>query len=629
MIKINQFLKNSLDLVVAWFVLFIGALMIAISLFTEFYYPLGLSITVYVASSIYLIKRPNLSFRKIDDDDKTTDPIQRSTGVFFPLTSSILVLFLSLTIIYFSVNSNRRPLWVYFVLALIPTLIFLWFFKYRNNPLSLKIIRSQIIIFTITFIVSSIFIFPHNGSDTWRHIANAENIVYVGKFDDFLGAYQNYPLYPFYIGLFSKVLQISLADSARFLTMLSGVIILLLFYFIAEKQKLSKIRSEILVLLLLGSKWFVYWNSLVVSMTFAILFFCLFLIIFLSTIERKSTNNILFIFLLIAFYAPFLHPMISAGIIIFLAIIWLVAFVDKKMFTGERTPRNIIVLLSIFTIFLITQWMYYGQQFFNRIIPSLLEPIFYDSNSFEIAQSYRDPLGYTLDQFSFFPILALGYFEVLRQIKGRQSRLNLYTGLIGIFFIFFAYVTQIISFGNVLPHRWLIIGTFSLILPASNSFVLLFPLNETRGRISAAVFVFLFFFSSFINTESNADHPIYSIESTIRLDVTSSEQAGFKALSNIIEARDTNVRFDFQVWDYLYGEYSSQDLENVSYWKEVDLENYQGVFSLRKLHFERPETFNMPFEELPNNNPDLSLFYDSGDFWLLEKIYISENEREP
>jgi hypothetical protein len=422
-----------------------------------------------------------------------------------------------LVTIFSSINSQRRPLWVFVLLALIPGIVLAQRFALSKEKYN-GLLLIQIAIFAFGLVISGVKVFPYNGGDTWVYLHDAETLLNKHQLQALSGAYHDYPLYPAYLAVYSLLTTISTPTVAQLFNVLVAIVCVLLFYSLSRDFNLSQYHSMVIVLLLLGSKWFVYWLMMVVSMTAGSLFVCLLIVFLFRRLTGKAGLKGNIIVILIASITPFYHPIHAVAVIVLIIGYWIL----EQLFQRNHYSLKQSSLMSLFlyiVVFTLTQWMYYGDFIFNRTILSLANAIFSNSDSttflpsssvFNLASSFRDPYTYNLDQLSFYFLFSFSLIETVRQVRLKDEPLNLYSGILGFSFLLFGFSTQILSFQAVLPHRWLLFGSILLVFPASSTFVRLLKPNYKWGRIIAVVSIVLYFFSSLSNTEANRDRPFYS-----------------------------------------------------------------------------------------------------------------------
>jgi hypothetical protein len=262
--------------------------------------------------------------------------------------------------------------------------------------------------------------------------------------------------------------------------------------------------------------------------------------------------------------------------------------------------------------------MYFGQFIFERTLNNVVQAFLMDSGSnISLAQSYRDPIVYTLDQLNFNILLFFAGLEIFRQLQHQTDSLSLRTGLIGIFFIVLSFSTQVINFYESMPYRWQLFGTLLLIFPASSMFTRLLRSRTEWGRVVAILIIIFYFFLGLTNTESNQDSPLYGESSTLSISPTSLDIAAATMLQRIALVQDLNVKTDFSLWYYLKFKPGGN---KVGYWKNIQLDNYDGIFTIRNVYFKRFTIVGKSAIGLDLFQSNLAQFYDNGDVKLFDRV---------
>jgi len=482
-------------------------------------------------------------------------------------------------------------------------------------------ILAQVLILVFAIVFTSVTVFPYNGGDTWAHIANAERFIAYGGVQGITDAYHDYPLYPAFLALLSWFSGGEIADAARLANVLVATLCIVLSYSLA-RVFYSVRQSLILSLVLLGSKWFIYWMTFVVSMPVAVLLYWVLAVILFRRLRTKAEASDAFVLLLVTGVISFFHPVGSVAAIVLLLGFWFLEHVNPDR--GRSQSKRYILNSVLFAVVVTSaQWMYYGDFIFDRTIRNLANAILYDSNPIRLAISYRDPFVYTLDQLNFYLLLSLAGLGILRQIQLKKDTFSLYAGLLGLVFVVIGHSTQIVNLQAALPYRWLSFGTLLLVFPASSICMQLLQHNNGWRRGIAMCLLIAYFFAGLINSEINRDHPLYGEGVTQLTELTSSEYAGLLALERV-SSGDVPVRVDYRLWDYLK---STPMAGKATYWTAISLEGYEGIFAFRKVYFTRQSFIQDSATRVDLHQPGLSQIYDSGDMQILDYTGSTNRDR--
>jgi hypothetical protein len=596
----------------------LGTALALILLAIGLYQPLGLAVTIQTTSLGYLLLKERLSIPSLAQREGVLAGPTPRWSVFLTGLLPIVVAVVAWQVISVCTGALQRPLWVFLVLAGIPGLILAQktlFPKTGDTEMSFVV---QVLILVVAIVLSSVTVFPHNGGDTWAHLHNARVILENQGVDGIQDTYRDYPLYPALISILSASTGWEAAEAARLLNVFIAIVSLLLLYSLS-RQFHTPLENLALLLLLLGSKWFMHWTTLVVSMNTAMLFYCLLVVVLFRRLHKKMDTKEAIAMFLITGMIPFFHPVGSMATIFLLIGFWALERTRVHDVVGRRplSQRSLIGFALLVFIFTLTQWMYYGDFVFDRTVKGLAHAIFADSSSIQLASSHRDVLVYTLDQLNFYALLGLAGLEMIRQIWRRTDRLNLYASLLGLAFVLFGYATQAMNLLGIMPYRWFLFGNLLLVFPASSAFANLFQRRSYWVRIAAVGMIVLYFFTGLTNTEVNRDRPLYGKEITQLFELTSSEYAGLLTLQEAMQQRDVRVRVDFRLWDYL--KYVPGN-ERTGYWHQIQLDGFDGIFALRAAYLDRLFLVNGSAAELDLQQPNLSQFYDSGRMQLLDHV---------
>ena len=607
---------QSVDKLLAYGGIALGTALALLMISLRLYQPLGLAATMLVVSVGYLILRKYLCEPAQESRGVPCPQAGTSLLVSLPVFTVFAVALVALIAIRVSADSLRRPWWVFLSMAIIPCAILIQANRLPRTKAVQQSLLYQVVILAVMIVLTSVTAFPYNGGDTWAYLHDADVVTKSHTVEAISGAYRDYPLYPTLLSILSTLTGWGVADVARFLNVLIAVVCLVLLYSLAERYYHSYSEGLIVALVLLGSRWFVYWMTMVVSMTMTALLFCvLAVILFRRLYKRVDAKEVISLFL-VSGIVPFFHPAGAVSAIILFAGFWVLqVFTTGRKRFNKQSP--LIGLAFFIIVVTLTQWMYFGEFVFDRTARALASAILGDGDPLQLAASYRDVIVYTLDQLNFYCLLGFAGLGILRQIWLKLDKLGLYTGILGLLFIGFAYATQSISLLAVLPHRWFLFGTLLLVFPASSVFMRLFRSRNGWVRGIAVGIVMVYFLAGLGNTEVNRDRPFYGGEVTQRLELTSSEYAGLLRLQDIIHRKDVSVRVDFRLWDYLK---FVPESDMVGYWEQIHLDGFNGIFPMRDVYFSRRLLVGDLVPALELEHLSLSQFYDSGDMQLLDRV---------
>jgi hypothetical protein len=577
----------------------------------------GLAIALLATSGGYLIMRKSLGGSRQTQSIVGGEAKQR---VWLVRVATGCVLVLSALVAGISYNSMGRPYWVLFLLSIIPVCILFQILLFSQLSKELEAFLLLQIVFLLAAIVfSSIYTFPHDGGDTVVHIRNAASIVNSGTIDGIQDAYRNYPFYPATIAALSELLELDLQQAARLNSLVGALISLLSLYGLA-RICYSANRSLVLALLLAGSQWFIYWTTaLVVSMVTALWFFCLFVAITLKRLSGSSRPQTSLAIIIFAASVPFFHPLGAAAVVMLFSAS---SMLDLIM-SGRRSSqwRRSIIGLSILTaVITLTQWIYYGptlEDALRRLANTTL-----GVGQFQLSSSYRSTTVYNLDHLNLHLLYFLSGLGILRELQSRQSKIDIYTGIVGLGFALFGYLPQALGIEVLLGHRWLLFASLLLIFPASSTLLLLIHNRHTIVRTLLFVGIAVYFLLALGSPANNLDSPLYGKEFVIPFKITHSDYAGLSYLHDLTEARLTTDRY---LCIYLI--HSKKGFQGrLNCWSQVDFTQIEGLFTFRDAYLDRRMTVgrdltsqDLAFQE----ESDVVLLYDNGNLKVFERIPAS------
>ncbi len=576
----------------------------------------SLAITVLVTTGGYLIMRKSLG-NSLRTRVAVVCETYRQAWLVRVATGCVLVL--STLAVGVSYNSMGRPYWVFFLLTIIPAGILFQLFSFPQPSKELEVLLLlQIIFLLVAIIFSGIYAFPYNGGDAWAHVRNASDIINSGTVEGIQGAYRNYPFYPAVIAAFSELVELDFQQVARWGNLVGALIGLLSLYGLA-RIFYSVNQSLVLALLLVGSQWFIYWTINVVSMITSLWFFCLFTTIALKRFSSPLKPWAILVIILLAVSVPFFHPLGAAAVVMLSGACSVLDVVtsDRK----DTQWRHSLVGLSILTaIITLTQWMYYGTTFESGLrdlantILGIEQP--------QLASTRRSALVYNLDQLNLCILYALSGVGVLRALQLRQRKIEIYTGLVGLGFALFGYLTQFLAIKTLVGHRWMLFASLLLVFPASSTLCYVIRRGSVVARGLLLVAVACYFLLGTGSTGNNRDAPLYAKESTGLLEVTSSEHAGLLYLRSLADDR---LATDIYLCSYL-SLYIPRGRLNC--WSQVDFTQIEERFIFRDVYLGRRPLVgkeltgqDLTFQE----ESGVMLIYDSGDFKVFERVPTSND----
>jgi hypothetical protein len=574
----------------------------------------GMAITILLTAGGYLAMRESLGDSRQAQVTVNSEAHRRGWLV---RVATGCVLVLSTVVVGVSCNSMGRPYWVFFLLSIIPVCILFQILSFSQLSEELEMLLLLQVVFLLAAIVlSGAYVFPYNGGDTWGHIRNASEISNSGTIEGIKGAYRNYPFYPAVIAALSELTGLGLQQVARLDSLVGALIGLLSLYGLARIYY-SASQSLVLALLLVGSKWFIYWTINVVSMVASLWFFCLFVTIAFKRFSTPLRPQAVLAIIVFAVSVPFFHPLGAAAAVMLFSACSVLDMITSGG-KGSQWRRSLVGLSILMAVLTLTQWMYYGTTFESGL-RSLADTVL-GIDEPQLGSSYRSAIVYNLDQLNLYILYSLSGLGILRALRLRQPRVDIYTGLIGLGFALFGYLTQVLVIRTLVGHRWLIFASLLLAFPASLALLYMIRRGTAIVRCLLLVTVACYFLLGFGSPDTSRDAPLYAKETTGLLEVTSSEYTGLLYLRGLTGGR---LQTDIYLCSYL-SLYIPRSRLNC--WSQVDFAQIEGRFVFRDAYLDRSVLVgkdlagkDLAFQE----ESGVMLLYDSGDFKVFERVPTS------
>lgn len=600
------------DILIALVGVLLGIVLIPLFIFLGILQPIGLSLVMIITGTSYLFLHRRGRLTALQAIHSL--PLSQAVSARLAYVLTFLVTISSLVIMATSADMLHRPWYAFVLAAVLMGVVLLELLVTCRSESVNALIVVQVLVLAAGILTSTLSVYPYNGGDMWAHLANAANVSQNHSISAIQGAYRNYPLYPTVLSVFSTMTGLSNSTIASLFAVGVVVISLLLWLSALQRHYGTFFHAIAYVIILVGSKWFLHWGGLPVSMNIALLFFTfLCVIIIRDFFEDMSTVNKVAMFVITGLL-PFFHP-IGAMSAVLLFVSFLV--IDRFLLKAKTRTSLSLLNLSLFVIVVtLAQWMYYGG-FFADSVRKLAEAIFVDDlASYRLGESFRDPIVYNLDNLNFYLLLFVSGMGLLYEVQVKKDRLVLYAGLSGFFFIAFGFATQFINLQTVIPYRWFLFGTLLITLPASALLARVFNSSSVWLKLLAAASISVYLFFGIANTENNRDSPLYGLATTELYELTSSEYHGLSFIQALTTNTPLKVRVDYRLWDFLRYQPNNQ---RIGSWKAIDLSEFTGVFSLRNVYFQRIWFVGDSARQVDLSEPGIHQVYDSGDMRWLER----------
>lgn len=479
----------------------------------------------------------------------------------------------------FQTYSRPRIFFVFF--ALYTFSIFLQIVSADLNSRKVRIlILFQIILLGLTIVLTNMTVFPYLGSDPWKHSWMAEAVSNEGLGLLPENSYRIFPIYPILNA--SLLLSVGFSSSGVLITtnLLWALGSILAIYSIGRVLGLIRL-SLVSSLLLVTSKWWIYWMNFPSTMGLVAFLIVVFLNLVVKIFVRKESYIDHVILICLIAIAPLVHPFLALGMVFLLICfsIWptiLARLFRSSSYKTQNPMRGYVILALVMTLAI---WMIQGSGTFFENFVRQLQLALVEFESLALASSYRNQFQLELDTLSFSILLFWSVIGGLRWIESKDA--NFTIGVLGASsatFVVISYAGQAAAPQLTLSFRLLLFASLSMVFLASMG-VLLF-INSKREFALAALFFVAAGFFSFINSENNQDSPFYGEEQTVRMGITEEEH---QALEYICDNRSSPL-----VSDFIFYEIIKLCMEaETTYWRQPEFENIKGYFVFRDLYTSR------------------------------------------
>jgi len=598
-------LKNS-DKIIAILGLILSVILLSIIIvFIQNLFFSVAAITVLIICIFWLLIRKNVTL-KTTSSYQSWKLITLDIIFFFILTISIFIY-------YFRSNLYERPLIYFIVIAFLSGVLAFKILYCFLNKKQIGITLLQIIIIGINIVYSQILLFPTLvGIDPWYHQTLVSKII---NFSHIPIGY-DYSNVPFFHLITSQTSLITGLDY-KICTMfcISTIIILFAVIFlyllgmrIFNNQKIALLAPLILII----SDNFIHMSYWSIPNSFAILIPLIIYLILKKTIIMNIIALILVIFTI------FIHPLITATIIIILISLWLGNSIINFLTKSKEIKVVSITFIIISIIASFSYWTYVSGHI-KLIATSIIEIINLDfsfslrgiTQSFFIAPSFEQILN-GAGMLLLFSISFIGLFFMI------SKKSNKFFAIIAFSIFILLGITVLAFVGIVIPleHRWFYICEIMLCIPASLG---LFLLYEPKKKYISLFLVIILAFLMVMNPLGSIDNSFFSPNTKVRYSITESEM---QAIQSIYGIENKNILTD-EYYEYiisLSGYNNSRTFCNELLRKDFTFlsDKTKDLILIRNSIIDNPFRLNLEIFNL-NYNPVLLLsrqkfskIYDSG-----------------
>ncbi len=529
-----------------------------------------ISITVLLASAIYLLMRRYLKSRQIEEDgvDISEMPLlsRLNPQISKVLDISFWGLFIAnITILWQSVYG--RPISFLILVAVMCSILAVEIAAKKNTGYCLI----KIMVIGLLIRGSAYYQFPTAiGTDPFIEMNFIEQITASGQVGEFMGVYVNYPLS--YI-LDTSILNITgLGFSDSFFILAVIQVISLVFIFLIGKELFNKEVGLLAALIIAVFDWHIFWGFYVKGMVLGIAFVPAIIWLLLVGLRKGGRLRFSIITIVMLCLIIITHTYINAALAVILALGLISAllcrsFLGKESFKAP-TRLNLVLLFLIGTL---AYWMY-ASGFITYIGNVVRYAMSIDAITIEELGTqpimYRNAILLTWQK---LPTLILSFFFVFGFLNilgsshpGQRKFLQVWIALVGGMLLIFNFILFYVpSFGMLEVARWHVFVGMLVVFPAVVGMV---SMAGSRGwQKTLSLFLLVFIVSAiFLTSHISSVVTVVPWEQKIRMTYTSSEMSAANTVSQMAgftpgqdSAGDSKIYTDFY---YLYPLWYELDL---------------------------------------------------------------------
>jgi hypothetical protein len=498
-----------------------------------------ISITVLLASGIYLLMRRYLKSRQIEEDGKevSDSPLlsRLNPHISKVLDISFWGLFIAgITILWQSVY--ERPLSFLILVAVMCSILAVEIAAKKNTAYCLiKIMVIGLLIRGSAYYQFATVV----GTDPFIEIDFVEQLVASGQVGEFFGVYVNYPMS--YI-LDASILNITgLGFNDSFFILVAIQVISLVFIFLIGKELFNEETGLLSALIIAVFDWHIFWGFYVKGMVLGIALVPA--IIWLLLVGLRKGGRLRFSIITIVMLGLIIitHTYVNAALALILAL-GLISALICRLFLGKEgikvpTKLNLVLLFLIGTL---AYWMY-ASGFITYIGNVVRYAMSIDAITIEEVGAqpimYRNTALLTWQK---LPTLILSFFFVFGFLNilgvsrlGQRKFLQTWIALVGGMLLVFNFVLFYIpAFGILEVARWHVFVGMLVVFPAV---VGLLKMAGRRGWPKmVGLFLLVFLISGiFLTSHISSVVTVVPWEQKIRMAYTSSEMSAADTVSRV------------------------------------------------------------------------------------------------
>jgi hypothetical protein len=474
------------------------------------------SLTIFFASSIYLILR-NKKFYDVTNPFRNTESGIYLLNIFFFVLLTACIILLTRDIYY--------GYHFFLVIVAIMSGILAIESILSNNKIYLPFILIKLFILGILVRGFVYYQFPSVlGNDPWYHMNFVAELIRGHSVPD-IHPYDHLPAMHIIAGIISQITELSVKDS-MFMIGILGVISSI-FIFLIGRELFNEKVGLLSVLMLIVSNYHIHWGYYIIAMSLGLTL--LPILLFLLLIQKRKRNVGVTVFILLLLILSIVtHTIFSTLILVVLLTFWFSLLVYVTLWNLEGFKHSLLTLVVVYFVMLLGYWMYVSGDIghiatiksgFKMGRPIIMS---YQTESIVTTALHRFPL------YIFMFFVALGSLHAFYPSKNnpanKKTQLKLPYIITTGGVIFFIFVAIFLDWGDLFPWRWLVFAIIPAAIPAAVG-ILFVSSSSNRKKFLSILFILVITYTGVMVTDyySNINKNVTPWTHSSRHALTSSE----------------------------------------------------------------------------------------------------------
>lgn len=333
-----------------------------------------------------------------------------------------------------------------------------------------------------------------------------------------------------------------------------------LFIYLLSKLIYNEKIGLMAILILTVSNMQIQYSIVVIPMTLATIIITMSIyLLFRSAVNNNNSIYLRAILLIFYFLIVMTHALGSVISIVLIICTFVFFELYKKQYKISSKNPVSRTTIFLFIIIMFSWWMYVAQHYLIAFVTLFEKGMSSTLGGFSIKLSndvsIDSKIELLLSIFGFFLGIGLSIFGSLCMLSNKYVNRNSFS------IVFSGYALTAIVFGSLLlglvgllPGRWYVILQIVLVIPAALGIYVLSLSFKDRYKqiISLIVLISILTFFMITDPVANTDTPIYSKNSTIRLNFKDSELSSINTISNINANNKTILTDQFPMYYVQY-----------------------------------------------------------------------------